>query len=268
MKLQAFHAALGEDSQVYSPDEQTQTFGMFDKTPDEGRDEKIAYLMQIREFKQNNPDLFAQIKKMPLRARVGRQGQLAKDCTVAFIRDKKRDAFIRVLANGKVEELSFLEIVKSFEAKPEEQGVPLLASHHTHIQKAIAHFALQQEADKARDLKVDYTQGPNEKKATAYLEVFLPLPFLTVQDKQLLRLGITAIQQGRFQNLQRDINKLQNSVKKTPLKPEVLAQKIMKILDSYPLVQQQTPQEPTPDELPQTTKPNKKPQIIISESFA
>jgi superfamily II DNA/RNA helicase len=30
MKLQAFHAALGEDSQIYSPEEETETFGLFD----------------------------------------------------------------------------------------------------------------------------------------------------------------------------------------------------------------------------------------------
>ena len=31
MKLQAFHSALGEDSEIYSPDEETQSFGLFEK---------------------------------------------------------------------------------------------------------------------------------------------------------------------------------------------------------------------------------------------
>lgn len=31
MKLFAFHAALGEDSQIYSTDENPESFGLFDK---------------------------------------------------------------------------------------------------------------------------------------------------------------------------------------------------------------------------------------------
>ncbi len=31
IKLQAFHTALGEDSQIYSPDEEVGTFGLFDR---------------------------------------------------------------------------------------------------------------------------------------------------------------------------------------------------------------------------------------------
>jgi superfamily II DNA or RNA helicase len=39
MKLQAFHSALGEDSEIYSPDEETQSFGLFEKDVDEDKDE-------------------------------------------------------------------------------------------------------------------------------------------------------------------------------------------------------------------------------------
>ena len=35
IKLQAFHTALGEDSQIYSPEEEVDTFGLFDKSPEE-----------------------------------------------------------------------------------------------------------------------------------------------------------------------------------------------------------------------------------------
>src|SRR5690606_2623360 len=73
MKLQSFHAALGEDSQIYSPDEETESFGLFDKELEEEKDEKLAYLMMIRDMKEKSPGLFKQIKNMPLRSRVGRK---------------------------------------------------------------------------------------------------------------------------------------------------------------------------------------------------
>lgn len=41
MKLQAFHSALGEDSQIYSPDEIIDTFGLFDRSVNEEKDEKL-----------------------------------------------------------------------------------------------------------------------------------------------------------------------------------------------------------------------------------
>ncbi len=53
--LQAFHAALGEDSQIYSPDEETESFGLFDHELEEEKDEKLAYLMMIRDIKEKDP---------------------------------------------------------------------------------------------------------------------------------------------------------------------------------------------------------------------
>ena len=35
-----FSCCLGEDSQIYSPDEETETFGLFDKQMEEEKDEK------------------------------------------------------------------------------------------------------------------------------------------------------------------------------------------------------------------------------------
>ena len=72
MKLQAFHSALGEDSEIYSPDEEIQSFGLFEKDVDEDKDEKLIYLMELRKFKAESPELFRKIKNFPLRARVGR----------------------------------------------------------------------------------------------------------------------------------------------------------------------------------------------------
>ena len=35
MKLQAFHTALGEDSQIYSETEEVDNFGLFERSPEE-----------------------------------------------------------------------------------------------------------------------------------------------------------------------------------------------------------------------------------------
>src|SRR5205823_13943633 len=59
MKLQAFHTALGEDSQIYSVDEEVDTFGLFERSPEEReRDERLALLMELRQFRQQHPEQF------------------------------------------------------------------------------------------------------------------------------------------------------------------------------------------------------------------
>lgn len=265
MKLQAFHAALGEDSQIYSPDEETETFGLFDKQMEEEKDEKLTYLMMIRDIKEKNPTLFKQIKNMPLRARVGRKNAILKNGTICFIKDEKRDAFIYVKPNNETEELTFLETVRQFDAFQNEKGIPLHTLHHEQVQKAIQVFADKIEDEKAKDKKVDTTQGPNEKNAIAYLDAMLHLPFINDKETQLIIIAKEAIRKGRFQNLQRDINKLHKAVKKAPLKPVIILEKIIGILNSYPLKQEE---EEIYQEV-QDIKPRVfNPEIIITESFS
>lgn len=97
MKLQAFHTALGEDSQIYSETEEVDTFGLFDRSPEEEeRDERLALLMELRQFRQQHPEQFRRVKGLPLRARVGRADAPRAGSTVTFIRSQRRDAFYRL----------------------------------------------------------------------------------------------------------------------------------------------------------------------------
>lgn len=265
MKLQAFHAALGEDSQVYSPDEETQSFGIFDKAIEEEKDEKLIYLMLIREIREKNPELFKRIKNMPMRARVGRKNKVLGNGTISFVRDIRRDAFLYVKHGNEIEELTFLETAKQFESTVEEQGLPLHEHHHDQVKIAIDHFSNKLEEEKARDRRVDVTQGPNEKKALAYLDAFLNLPFTNQLEKELILEAKEAIRKGKFQNLQRDLNKLQKVVKKAPLKPVLLLEKIISILKSYPL--QKEGKDEVTKEVPQAIK-MLDPEIIITQSYS
>ena len=266
MKLQAFHAALGEDSQIYSPDEETESFGLFDKEMEEEKDEKLAYLMMIRDIKEKDPTLFKQIKNMPLRARVGRKSTVLKEGTICFIKDAKRDAFIYVKPKNEIEELTFLETVKQFEANPNEHAINLHAKHHEQVQAALQLFSEKIEEEKAKDKKVDVTQGPNEKRAIAYLDAMMNLPFTNDEETQLIIIAKDAIRTGKFQNLQRDINKLKKAVAKSPLKPVIILERIIQILKSYPLKTEEEIDEHT-DIRPVISKVLN-PEIIITESFS
>ncbi len=266
MKLQAFHAALGEDSQIYTPDEEFESFGLFDKNVEEERDERLIYLMRLRKFKEENPAEFKQIKNMPLRARVGRKNKLLKDSTISFIRNAKRDAFYYCCADGSLDELTFLESAKQFEALYIEKAVPLHNYHHKQVKNAIEDFAKQVEEQKARHLKVDISKGPNEKKAIAFLDAFENLTITNQQEKQKIAFAKKAIRVGKFQSLHRDINKLEKSQKHSPVKPVVLLEKLIHILSKYNL--EQVSDESLEEAQLKFNFNELNPEIIISESFS
>lgn len=266
MKLQAFHSALGEDSEIYSPDEETQSFGLFEKDVDEDKDEKLGFLMELRKFKSESPELFRKIQNMPLRARVGRKDRLKNNSTICFIRNQRRDAFYLVKPDKTFEELSFVETAKEFYAVASEQGIPLHENHHEQVSQAITDFHEKIQQEIASTQVVDTTQGPNEKKALAYLDGFLTFPFASDQEKRLIKAAKQAIKLGRFQKLQRDVNKLKRDTKITKLKAVDLMDAMIKIINLYPVEQADTMEDRPMVTIRSYEK--LKPEIIISESFA
>lgn len=266
IKLAAFHAALGEDSGIYSPDEEFTTFGLFDKDLDEDRDEKLTYLFEIRKIKEEQPEFFKKIKNMPLRARVGRKHKIMRGATLTFVRNQHRDAFYYVREDGSKEEFTFLEAVREFYAKPPEKAIALHEHHHEQVKAAIAAFDEKVEAEKARDKKLDGDKaGPNEQKALEYLDGFLNLPFISAKEKALVIQAKTAIRLATFQNLQRQVNQLKRNVKKTPLRPADLLDALMGILNSYPL--EAAAESAAPTAVADLIHQAGQPEIIISESF-
>ncbi len=267
LKLQAFHSALGEDSQIYTDEEEFDSFGLFDKAVEEEKDERLTYLMKLRKIKDENPEQFKKIKNMPLRARAGRKNKILKDSTICFIRNQKRDAFYYCKSDGSMEELTFVESAKQFEACAEEKQIQLHQFHHEQVNFAIKSFSEMIEKESAKDKKVDVTQGPNEKKAIAYLDAFLKTKLASQEEVDLILLAKKAIRYGKFQNLQRDINKLHNAVKKKSIKPVILLEKLMQILHSYPLKTISEYDLNTPEQF-ELSFSDLNPEIIISESFS
>lgn len=265
-KLQAFHSALGEDSQIYSAEEETESFGLFDKNIQDEKDERLGFLMELRKFKDENPTLFRKIKNMPVRARVGRKDRPKNNSSIAFIRNERRDAFYWIRSDGKLDELSFVETAKEFRADPPEKAIELHALHHEHISMAVADFRQKVQDETIKLAVVDPTQGPNEKKALAYLDGFLSFPFISAEEAAQIKAAKQAIKLGRLQKLQRDINALKKNVKKAPLPPVQLLDALLKIIGNYPLdIEDTTDSRPTVS----IRSANKlKPEIIISESYA
>jgi superfamily II DNA or RNA helicase len=266
VKLQAFHSALGEDSQIYSTDEVVDNFGLFDSDMQEEKDEALALLMELRKFRHENPARFREIRNLPLRARCGRRDKSRANTTVTFIRNKRRDAFYHLPAEGEPIELSFVEAARIFQANAKERGCALHDGHHTQVGAALARFRSDLQADAARGDVVDHQIGPNEQKALRFLSIFLSLPMTSVEEKQRIKAAQDAIRRVRFAKLHRELNKLEKAQKTTPVQPALLLEKALHILAGFPLM---TMDEGRVEEnRGGLSAADLQPAIILSESFA
>jgi len=288
MKLQAFHSALGEDSQIYSQRETYGTFGLFERMPEEERDERLHYLEVLRRFRNENPDEYLRIRAtVPLRARVGRKLPLTSDTTIAFIKDRKRDAFYFINTDLRIDEKTFVEAARIFEAHATEKAKPLHAQHHAQIEAALKSFHTEQQVA-ALGERASTKLGPNEQKALHFLNQAGWMEYATGEDKVYLENAKVSIRRGRFQKLPRELNKLLKTIHTG--KPVVVApgtlptvvipareqtfKKLMSILREFPLLEaaadEHAPKAVKTDRLVAERSGGVKPmpQVIISESFA
>jgi superfamily II DNA/RNA helicase len=282
LKLQAFHSALGEDSQIYSSEEEYGSFGLFDKEPKEERDERLEYLLELRQFRRDNPEWYKTIQSMPKRARTGRESKRDRKSTVVYLKNVKRDGFYYVSGMEKAEEMTFLECAGTFKAFQSEKAHPMPEMHHAQVSRAIHSFEMAGEEERAAQ-RTATRFGPNEKKAISYLSHFARMQELQTEERELVSLGMEAIKEGKFQKLHREVNKIQKASEKATLKPVIIAGKILELLQRYPIGNGNgypslagagggsRMAEPEPAYEEQEEKPvlpeKDHPEIIISESF-
>jgi superfamily II DNA or RNA helicase len=272
LKLQAFHSALGEDSQIYSPDEQVENFGLFDKDIEEERDERLRFLSELRDFKDARPDDFRRIRNLPLRARCGRRDPARAATSLVFIRDQQRDAFYR-LAGGTAAapavpvELSFVEMARGFRAEVAEPAAPLPPHHHEQVLAAVADARTKLTADTLRERAIDRTLNPHEQKAVGLLAAAQRLPHVAAAEQALLAAGQQAIRVGRFADLSRKLGALQKAVAKQPVSTAAYLDKLIELLRTYPLDADPASPVVSPAPVTEGGLSRHEPAIILSESF-
>lgn len=260
MKLQAFHSALGEDSQIYSDEEEVETFGLFDRNPEEEeRDERLALLLELRRFREEEPEAYRKAKALPMRTRVGRQDAGRAGATAAFIKTKARDGFYYMRA-GNVEEISIVEAARIFRARPEEKSIALPESHYSQIKVAIARFANDAVAREPTAIAPAAKLGPRDAKAIAMLKACAKFPSASADDRERIGLAEAAIQSGTYQALPRRLGQFSSRAMKDKLPPSQILDGVLDILRDFHLghVARGEGREVLEGDVPE---------IILSESF-
>ena len=259
LKLQAFHKALGEDSQIYTDNEIVQSFGLFDQniSGENEISERLASLMEIRQFKENHPDEFIRIKNLPLKSRNAVIDMTCSGGTFIFLRNASgHDAFYFVDSENQLEELGFLEARNILKKNCDSKQTSLPKSHYGQIQHAFEYFESQVQKQIIEQRMPQLTT--QSKNAILYLDVLGDLNITDQDAKEKIDQAKEWIKSGRSQNLPRMIGNLRKTQKKSPTVPEKQLEALIKIIDKSKV---DTPaKEPKFDLI-------RPPKIVISQSY-
>ena len=235
LKLQAFHSALGEDSQIYSQEEEIDNFGLFEMAPEEERDERLEFLDELRRFRRDHIADFKMIRNLPLRARVGRKDADRAGSTITFVRNARRDAFYHFQDEADPEELGFVEAARIFRAGSTEKPRPLPELHHAHVCAAVENFRQQLASEAVAGQTSIHQIGPTEKKALSLLAALQQIDLASPEEKEILQAGAEAIRNARFDPMRRRLVKIANDQKKEPKPPAKLLDNTLEVLRKFPL---------------------------------
>jgi superfamily II DNA or RNA helicase len=258
LKLQSFHEALGEDSQIYHDAEEIKSFGIFDKDIDEEKNERLSYLMELRKLKEEDGVYFKKLEKKSKRQRTGRKKNELKKGTISFIRSERRNGFYFINNKQKIIPKTFLETAKIFKANKNEKPIALHTDHHKQVEKALNEFNKEQQEQAVENQAVDPRLGPQTKQALNFLDMCSRTKLLDDVEKDHIESAKQAVRLAKFTGLQREIVRLKNQQKKAKLKLDKVIDGLLKILKKYPIDSSESSQK-----INQVLNP----EIIISESF-
>ena len=155
-KIQLFHDILGEDARYLSDGEEFGSRELFDTLnrkesytgEDEEGDSELKYLEMMRTLRDEQPDLFETIKRLPKKARSGRQVQgLTANELITFFRIGPLKKFYRATA-GESREITFFDAVNLLECPPDTPRSPIPQDYYHWLEtnkQQFAHDTIQDE---------------------------------------------------------------------------------------------------------------------------
>ena len=268
-KLQAFHSAFGEDSQIYSQLEEVGEAGLYGSKLKEEINETLLFLQELRTFKKEHKKEFDIISKIPQKARLARNAENVKfqpvaKCSVTYLKSEGHPGvFYKIDENEIVHELNFVEAAKIFRASEKEEAIkPLPEFHHDQVNKATEHFKTVVKV--TENQKVTKSQlSAIEKRVLSVLPTYAAQvkdPFY----KQILKRTMDELYKGSHRKLPNNIDAFIKKAKQEKINDlEIWVDRLYKdVLAEYKF------NDVDPDS--NNAKVKKifaKPQIVISESF-
>lgn len=291
VKLQGFHAAYGEDSQVFSREEILGTFELFNPKIGDDVDLILQYLDEVRSFRKRHPEEFERIKNLPVKSRTGRRlpasgknsalDTLKPETALVYIASPYKQEFYKVEQNliktvqltpdqaadphyknkqppqekYSVEPLGFLDAAALFKADPQEESMVIPDSHYQSVCAAHARFDkdITDLLDKGSGTSVE--QDTNTLKAKKFLRwIWRDGKHLATKENcDILR---RYVEQGTYSRLSRELTRLETRYRNGKADLEAVEVAVRDLVIRYHKGRQRTGFEEDPNSL-----------IIVSEYF-
>lgn len=251
VKLQSSHSTFGEDNKIYTLEEIIDQFSMFEEKDSE-KDLRTEYLEWLRKFRDQNPNEFMRIKKMPLKVRCIRNAQNSQ-VSIAFVQNGINKN-IYLYKDKNAISIPFEQAVKIFEATKDETSTPEVPQiHYEQINFILNQFEndltipeMIGGADDVKDVRTN--------KARNDLENWISNGLIsTTEGVDAIKRLIPLVKNGTYLNLTNEVYKFRKETD-----PHKLEREMIRLARKY------------------TTKVNRKvesnfepitPKIIISETF-
>jgi len=142
-KINAFLTLLGGDAELLTEGEPIGSHELFDRLTSrktlegdgEAEESELKYLHAIREIRENDPDLFEKIKRLPKKARTAKEDKARPDALITYFRRGKLQKFFMAQAKNAVAELDFMTAAGILESKPDEKQKKLPAHMYDLLDK-------------------------------------------------------------------------------------------------------------------------------------
>lgn len=203
-KLQAFHDTLGEDIKYLSEDEEVSSKKLFKDLNKDMDDEEestnpeLAYLAIIRQIRDNDPELFNKIKRLPRKAKAGKESVFVSNTgTVGFIRKGALKTFFLSTDEEDTKHLTFMDAIKYIQSAPEDKKLSVGHDYYEHFDKNSDAFDEYLVAEETISTEKAMVAG-NDAKVIKMLKAMLNEPTFTDDQEQKLQILITRWEAGEI----------------------------------------------------------------------
>lgn len=280
-KLQSFHTAFGEDNRIFSLLEEKGEGALFGNKIQREESEILKYLNELRDFKKKQPKRFAEIEKIPNKARCGRkagENQIAlmdtdsneinypiQSTSVTYLKSENHPGIFCLITDERIIEINFLQAVKIYKAKEDEKPVHLHSHHHLQTQKGLEYFKSEKNQENVQVISRK-NLSPAENKAITNLNSILKIA-PTEQKKMALQRALKFVNMGTYgsKGLPKSVNDFFSSNQKLFAKPEQFIDHLfVEVLDRYDL-------SANADEPAKELKSHRgivNPKIVLTQSFS
>lgn len=200
-KIQSFITLLGADARLLTDGEEVESHELFNRLiskktiigEDDGEESILKYLGIIRDIRDNNPDLFAQIKLLPRKARTGKKYHINKNSALTYFRKGKIQKFF-IVEKNESKELDFMSAAKMLEASKDTAKESLGEDFYDLLEKNKKTF----EMSTIDDIEIKGTKGGRDTPTQLLktLKAIKDFRQFTEEQEEYLRRVICQLEEG------------------------------------------------------------------------